>query len=76
MLTKNPIKNLSLRDIEKQAEVVNLGFLYLVIDGLLQVSFVAVREPVDGELRLSLVRGRRVWMWISERSYMTFEILS
>lgn len=36
----------------------DLGFLHLVVDGLLQVALVAVGEPVDVDLRLALVHCR------------------
>ena len=36
----------------------DLGFLHLVVDGLLQVALVAVGESVDVDLRLALVHCR------------------
>lgn len=39
----------------------DLGFLHLVVDGLLEVSFVAVGEFVNVDLRLSLVHRQGVW---------------
>ena len=35
----------------------DLGFLHLVVDRLLEVSFVTVGKSVDIELRLSLIHG-------------------
>ena len=36
----------------------DLGFLHLVVDGLLQLALVAVGESVDVDLRLALVHRR------------------
>lgn len=42
----------------------DLGFLHLVVDGLLEVSFVTVRQPVNVDLRLSLIHRYCVWKQI------------
>ena len=42
----------------------DLSFLHLVVDRLLQVSFVTIRKSVNIDLRLSLIHRRCVWRLI------------
>lgn len=42
----------------------DLSFLHLVVDRLLEVSFVTIRKSVNVDLRLSLIHRRFVWRLI------------
>lgn len=42
----------------------DLSFLHLVVDGLLEVSFVTVGKSVDVDLRLPLIHLHFVWQGI------------
>ena len=58
------------RGLEKRNRrtFLDLGFLHLVVEGLLQVSLVVVGEFVKVDLHLLLIHGRCVWkveIWLS-----------
>lgn len=38
--------------------LLDLSFLHLIVDRLLEISFVTVRKSVNVDLRLSLIHGR------------------